>query len=337
MPDMSLSSLLAIFIGTYTSPGGSEGIYSALLNLHTGELTQKKLFAKLQNPSYLIRRGAILYAVSEKANGEIWGFDQHGEEINHQPTGGDYPCHLDHDGDGIVVANYNKGVFARYFLSAKGELQSPEFFTNKGSGPNKSRQDASHAHFIGRTENHIFACDLGTDEILVFKRGTFSNPTRFKMAPGAGPRHAAFSYSRNLVFVTNELNCTATALKFDEVKGTLKELNTVSTLPAGTDLKGMSTAEIRVLGDKYVYVSNRGHHSIASYAIQKDGKLKLIEITPAGVKTPRGMNVDPSGNWLIVAGQDDNVIKTLRINPKTGKLTPSGFSLSVNKPVDICF
>lgn len=334
---MELTRLLAIFIGTYTSPGGSEGIYEALLDIQTGELTQKKLFAKLQNPSYLLRRGETLYAVSEKANGEIWGFDMKGEEINHQPTGGDYPCHLDHDGDGIVVANYNKGVFARYFLSAKGKIQTPEFFTNKGSGPNKSRQDASHAHYIGETEKNLFACDLGTDEVLIFKKGSLTNPTRFKAAPGAGPRHAAFDATRNVLFVNNELNCTVSALKFDEKKGSLKELNTLSTLPAGTDLKGNSTAEIRVFQNKFVYVSNRGNHSIASYAIQRDGKLKLIEITPAGVKTPRGMNIDPSNTWLLVAGQDDGVIKTLRINPKTGKLKPSGFSLTVNKPVDICF
>lgn len=334
---MELSRLIALFIGTYTSPGGSEGIYQALLDIQTGELKQKSLFAKLQNPSYLLRSGDLLYALSEKANGEIWGFDMEGNEINHQPTGGDYPCHLDHDGDGIVVANYNKGVFARFFLSAKGELQNPEFFTNKGSGPNKSRQDASHAHYIGETEKNLFACDLGTDEILVFKKGSLKDPVRFKTAPGAGPRHAAFDPSRSVLFVNNELNCTVSALKFDAQKGSLKELNTLSTLPVGTDLKGNSTAEIRVLKGRYVYVSNRGHHSIASYAIQKDGRLKLIEITPAGVKTPRGMNIDPSGNWLLVAGQDDNIIKSFRIDTKTGKLKPSGFSLAVSKPVDIAF
>ncbi len=335
---MMPTSLLAFFIGTYTSPGGSEGVYQALLDIQTGELTQKKLFAKLQNPSYLLHRGDILYAVSETAKGEIWGFDMKGEEINHQPSGGDYPCHLDYDGDGIVVANYNKGVFARYFLSAKGELQTPSFFTNIGSGPNKSRQDASHAHFIGEeTDKHIFACDLGTDEVLVFKKGSLATPIRFKTAPGAGPRHAVFHYAKSTLYVNNELDCTVSALKFDAKKGTLKLINTLSTLPAGTDLKGMSTAEIRLHADNYVYVSNRGHHSIASYAIQKDGKLKLIEITSAGVKTPRGMKIDPSGNWLLVAGQEDNVIKSFRINSKTGKLKPSGFSLSVNKPVDICF
>lgn len=334
---MELSRLIALFIGTYTSPGGSEGIYSALLNIETGEITEKRLFTKLQNPSYLLRRGETLYAVSEKANGEIWGFDMKGEEINHQTTGGDYPCHLDHDGEGIVVANYNKGVFARYFLSAKGELQTPEFFTNRGSGPNKSRQDASHAHYIGETEKNLFACDLGTDEVLVFKKGSLKDPVRFKTAPGAGPRHAAFDANRNVLFVNNELNCTVSALRFDEEKGSLTELNTLSTLPEGASLKGNSTAEIRVLGGRFVYVSNRGHHSIASYSIQKDGKLKLIEIIPAGVKTPRGMNIDPSGTWLLVAGQDDNVIKSFRINAKTGKLKPSGFSLAVGKPVDIAF
>jgi flagellar FliL protein len=78
-------------------------------------------------------------------------------------------------------------------------------------------------------------------------------------------------------------------------------------------------------------------HKTSAELLEKDGKLKLIEITPAGVKTPRGMNIDPSGNWLLVAGQDDNVIKSFRINTKTGKLTPSGFSLAVSKPVDIAF
>ena len=111
-----------------------------------------------------------------------------------------------------------------------------------------------------------------------------------------------------------------------------------STLPEGTDTKGVSTAEIfcHPTG-KWLYASNRGHDSIAVYSIATDGKLTWIETAPATVKVPRGFGIDPTGKWLVAAGQEDNKLAVLKIDPATGKLTPNGSTAEVGAPVCILF
>ena len=100
----------------------------------------------------------------------------------------------------------------------------------------------------------------------------------------------------------------------------------------------MSTAEIfcHPTG-KWLYVSNRGHDTIAVYAIATDGRLAWIENAPAGVKVPRGFAIDPSGKWLIAGGQNDHRIAVLKIDAATGKLTATGESAEVGAPVCVIF
>jgi 6-phosphogluconolactonase len=335
---MVMAALIDFYVGTYTSPGGSEGIYKASLNTVSGELSAPTLFAKQQNPSYLARLGKTILAVQETANGKVYSYTESGSLSGENSTGGDYPCHisLTDGGKTMLVANYNKGVVAKFKLAPRGAIQQPSYFTNSGSGPNKQRQDASHMHFIAPfMKDWNVACDLGTDELLSFEGADFTTPKRFKLQPGAGPRHATFLPSKGLVFVNNELDCTVTSLKADTKTGEFSVLNTLSSLPSGTGLKGNSTAEIRTNG-RFVFVTNRGHHSIASYKIEADGRLKLIEIKPAEVKTPRGMNLDPSGKWLVVAGQDSNDVRSFKVG-EDGKLTSTGHMITVSKPVDILF
>jgi 6-phosphogluconolactonase len=127
-------------------------------------------------------------------------------------------------------------------------------------------------------------------------------------------------------------------MKLDFKTGAFSVNNTLSTLPAGTDLKGVSTAEIRCHpSGKFVFVTNRGHDSIAAYKVLSDGKLELITIAPSIAKTPRGMNIDASGKWMIVAGQSSDDLHSFSIDQTSGSLKPTGFSIKVSKPVDILF
>jgi 6-phosphogluconolactonase len=85
---------------------------------------------------------------------------------------------------------------------------------------------------------------------------------------------------------------------------------------------------------KWLYVSSRGDDIIAAFAIGSDGKLTFIQDVPALVKFPRGFGIDPTGHWLISAGQNDGKLDVLAIDPKTGKLTATNQTASV--PAAIC-
>jgi 6-phosphogluconolactonase len=157
------------------------------------------------------------------------------------------------------------------------------------------------------------------------------------MPRGSGPRHFAFHPNGKFAYVCSEMTSVVTALSYDAAKGEFKILNSLPTLPAATP--GNSTAETVVHPNgKFVYVSNRGHNSIASFAIdQGTGEIKALGHQGEGVKIPRNFNIDPSGKWMIVANQAGDSLIVYAINPDSGELTPTGQKVEVGQPVCVKF
>ena len=163
-------------------------------------------------------------------------------------------------------------------------------------------------------------------------------PSYAAVKPGAGPRHFAFHPNDRFAYVINELDSTITVFGYDAGKGTLTEIQTVPTLPA--DFKGQSTtAEIAVHPSaKFLYGSNRGHDSIAVFAINPaTGKLTCIQHEPTQGKTPRNFALDPTGAFLLAANQDSDNVVVFRIDAQSGKLSPTGKSIEVGAPVCVTF
>jgi 6-phosphogluconolactonase len=355
------AALLWVFVGTYTD-GNSKGIYRFAFDPNTGKLTGGELAASSANPSFLaVHPGRrFLYAVNEdgdfggKHAGAVsaYALDPAGGKLtflNHQPSGGDGPCHLvvDRAGKHVLVANYGGGSVSVLPVGEDGRLgQATAFVQHHGSSVNRQRQEAAHAHSINLDRDNRFAvvADLGLDKVLVYRYGadkgtlTPNDPPSFATAPGAGPRHFAFHPSAPFAYVINELGSTVTALAYDAAKGTSTPLQTVSTLPAG--FKGENgTAEVQVHpSGRFLYGSNRGHDSIAAFVIDpKSGTLTPVGIYAEGIKTPRNFGIDPTGTFLIVANQTSHSLVVFRIDPKTGALHPTGQRASVPTPVCVKF
>ena len=171
-------------------------------------------------------------------------------------------------------------------------------------------------------------------------RLTPNEPPAASVAPGAGPRHFAFHPSGRFAYVINEMGMTVTAFAYDAERGVLKELQSVPTLPAGREAgPGDSTAEVQVHpSGRFLYGSNRGHDSIAVFAIDPaTGRLTAVEHHPSQGKTPRNFAVDPTGRWLLAANQDSDNVAIFQIDPQTGRLTATGQSVVVGKPVCVKF
>lgn len=350
---------LGVYIGTYTA-SRSKGIYYGLLDLSTGKLTMKGVAAEAANPSFLAidpsRR--YLYAVNEistlqgQKTGGVSAFainSATGELtlLNQQPAGGTGPCHLvvDRQGKNVLVANYGGGSIASLPIGSDGKLApAVSVIQHTGSSVNPQRQKEPHAHSINldAANRFAFAADLGLDKVLVYRfdpaSGKLSpnDPPAGMVAPGSGPRHFAFHPGGKYAYVINELANTVTAFAYDAEKGTLKEIQSITTLPS--DFKGTSyTAEVVVHpSGNFLYGSNRGHNSIAAFAIdQGTGKLTAISHQAGNIKTPRNFAVDPTGQYLLVANQDGDSIVVFRINQKSGDLEPTGQVVDVPRPVCI--
>jgi 6-phosphogluconolactonase len=349
-----------VYIGTYTGKK-SQGIYAFRLQMGSGELKPIGLVAETANPTYLDVHptGKYLYAANEvdkfggKPSGAVTAYavdQQSGKltKLNEQPSGGPGPCHVSVDKNGkvLLVANYGGGSIASYRVKRDGSLdQIATFIQHEGSSVNSQRQEAAHAHCIsvGPENRFVFAADLGLDQILSYKldldtaKLVPSDPPFVAVAPGAGPRHFAFSPDSRYCFVINELNSTLTAFRYSDVSGSLKELQTVSTIPG--PVPGNSTAEIEVHpSGKFVYGSNRGHNSIVVFAVDAStGKLTHVENQPSGGKVPRSFGIDPTGKWLLAANQSSDNVVVFQIDPSSGHLKPTEHTVEVGAPVAVKF
>ena len=198
-------------------------------------------------------------------------------------------------------------------------------------GPNAKRQDKPHAHSATFSPDNRFVhvCDLGQDRVYHYAVEATSGSlqpaaTPFtSLTPGTGPRHAKFSADGQYFYVIDELDGTVTACRYENATGTLTPFQRVPTLPPDYTGDTNTTAELRVHPNgRFLYGSNRGHDSLAVYAITPStGALTLVEIVPCGGKTPRNFALSPDGAWLVCAHQGSDTVSTFRVDPGTGKLT----------------
>jgi 6-phosphogluconolactonase len=318
------------FVGSY-GPPDSPTIHICSFDETTGELRPVGATDGITNPSFVTvcPSGRHLVAVSETgrgshgARGSVHSFriDEHAGTIelvpiNLQPSGGDHPCHLRIDADGrwLAVSNYGSGSIAVLPIGAGGELgeiaSSVQF---DGAGPNPDRQDGPHAHATTFTPDGGFlvAADLGTDRLHVHafdaRIGSLRPHGEVAARPGAGPRHLAFHPDGSRLFVVNELDNTLSMYEWRA--GTLDHRETVVTLPPGAPEN--IAADIRVAADgRHVYVSNRGHDSVAVFAV--DGqRLERAAVRGCGGWWPRGLALAPGGRHLLTANERSDEVVVL--------------------------
>jgi 6-phosphogluconolactonase len=359
---------LLVYIGTYTEKilfgtgqifeGQGEGIHIYRLDPATGSLSPLRTAKRIKNPSYLAfhPNRTLLYAVNElksyhgQATGTLSAFtlDPHSgqlELINRVATQGTDPCHVtvDRIGKYALVANFASGSIAVLPIREDGGLEEPSHvIQHRGSSLDPIRQSGPHAHSVTLDASNRFAYvpDLGMDKLMIYRFDAEGGKLKphdqhcFETRPGAGPRHFVFHPSNNYAYLINELDSTIVSLGYDQERGTVKEIQTVSALPASFR-ENSTCADILVdPSGRFLYGSNRGHDSIAIFLIDSSSG----ELTPVGHestrgKTPRNFTIDPSGRFLFAANQDTNSIVCFRIDHRSGSLESSGETTGVPTPV----
>jgi len=299
----------------------------------------------------------FLFAVSEGLGldgGAVASFKVDGPTgqltpLSHQPSRGGEPCHLccDPTGRWVLVANHEHGSVVVLPVDADGRLGAvSDFQQHVGSGPGPT-QAGPHAHWVdfdlpGR---RVLVADKGIDKMVIYRLDTHAGklvpnePPFGSLHAGAAPRHLAFHPSGRYAYVNGEADMTITAFSYDDQRGVLDELQVLSTLPEGAPRDGCSTAEIVVEpAGRFVYVSNRGHDSIAIFGIdQTTGRLTAAGYTPTQGRTPRNIAIDPTGTFLYAANQNSDTIVHFRIDHQRGQLIPTGDVTPVGAPVCILF
>ena len=346
-----------VYVGGYTD-GEGQGIRLFRMDLASGKLTPAGVGPNIVNPSFLALHpgGRMLYAVSEvgsfhgQKTGAVSGCSINPADgsltlVNAQSSGGAGPCHVTVDrlGKNVLVANYSGGSVAVLPVDNDGRLREPSsIIQHHGSSVDPKRQEGPHAHSINldSANRFAFAADLGLDAILIYRfdpdHGTLTpnDPASVNLAPGAGPRHFAFHPGGRTAYAINELNSTVTAFNYDPEAGSLREIQSISTLP-DTFKETNYPAEIRAHPTgRFLYGSNRGHDSIAIFRIDPaSGRLTAAGHRATGGKNPRNFRIDPTGRYLLAANQASSTIVVFRIDPETGDLTPTGETAEAPTPV----
>lgn len=354
---------VGVYIGTYTEgDSASEGIYFCRLDESSGALSEPVLAAAVVNPSFVAvhPNERFLYAVSEISSGGpnavgilafSIGEDGRLTKLNERSTGGAAACHLSVDPTGqcVGVANYSGGSCALFPIQADGSLGEISSFHQHagGSGANPRRQEAPHAHSLNfnRDGTQAFVADLGKDQILMYDvdpaTATMepSEQPFLQLPPGGGPRHFAFHSSFEYAFANLEMTSQVAVLSYDSQAGSLTLKSIAETIPPSASATGNSTAECLVHpSGKFVYVSNRGHNSIAGFRFDaSSGDLRSIGNTSSQGEIPRGFGITPSGRYLMAGNQKTGNVVTLRVDPDTGVLTPTGHEREIDAAVNVRF
>ncbi len=355
-----------LFIGTYTQPlphvptAHAEGIYSYSFDPATGKISYLSVKAGIDNPTYVTvdSGGQHVYAAKELEDGRAntccaFSINRESGElslINEQPTLGNASCYvtIDHSGKYVLVANYTSGkTWVMLPVRADGGVEAvSDSAEHQGNSVNKERQERSHGHCVAvdPSNTYVFVADLGIDQLVRYRLDSANGKLipsyegNVKLSAGSGPRHFVFHPNGKFVYVVCELTASVVALSYDAASGTMQTLQTLSTLPEGY-VGQMWSAAIRIAPDgRFLYTSNRGHDSIAMYAVDgQSGTLSTLGFQSTLGKVPRDFNIDPTGQWLLVANQATDTVVTFKINPTTGVLEETGIVSEVATPVSLAF
>lgn len=345
-----------LLVGTY-APAAEPGIHAFVLE-PGGRLAPLGSAAGVPRPSYVIAHPErpVLYAAGELGraeNGEggrVWALEMVRDPWALRPlgdlsSGGDLPCHLqlDPSGEWLIVSNYGSGTVGLLRLGPDGRLvEMTGLVEHAGRGVRPDRQEGPHAHsaLCSPDGRLVLVADLGADRVAAYRldvpAGRLVALEATASRPGAGPRHMVFGPAAERLYVANELDCTVSVYEVAPGSGRLREVQAVETLPAGAEESLAADVAMSASGER-LYVSNRGHDSVAVFEVGRDGRLTRLAVRPCGGRWPRSIALDPSGRHLVVANQRGDDVSVLKVQPGSGDLSEAYAHAAVPRPSSVRF
>ncbi|MDN3263158.1 lactonase family protein [Streptomyces sp. CSDS2] len=344
-PSRGASRPRPLYVGTYTSvAGGGTGIGIASYDPRSGRITGEGTLTGVSDPSYLAVHpdGRTLYAVAERQDGAVTAVRLADRRVlGTRSTGGAGPCHLSvHPGGRwLLSADYGSGSVSVHPIDASGALGERTDRVTHTSPPPGPGQQGPHAHqFVtGPDGRHVLAVDLGTDTVYTYRldpvRGTLAEVARAHTRPGAGPRHLAFHPGGRYAYLANEVDDTVAVCAYDPRSG---RLSVGAPQPTGSDGGTNYPAQLLVTANgRFAFLANRGHNSIARYAVEAAGaRLRLLGTVPVGGDFPRQIAFSPDGRLLFAANQRSGTVTVFHVDAGSGRLSPAGEPFA--SPVAVC-
>ena len=339
-----------IYVSSY-GKHDDKGVYILKFNKETLQMKQVQQIVTQDYPSYMITQDHVLYiayknASSHEDGGGLGSFSIYNDELilnnNYSSSGRSY-THLciDDSQKYIFAANYHIGATAAYELENKNIVKKICAVRHKGLGPDLlKRQTGPHAHYVGFTpdKRFLYSVDLGADKVVMYHydRGVLLEDKDYTLniLPGSGPRHMIFSHDGRFAYLVNEIANNIMVFQYNE--GLFSLIQSIRCVPR--HFKGFSSAAaIRMTSSgEHLFVSNRGHDSIAMYRVNKEtGKLALLYMVHTA-KDPRDFNIIDD-QYLIICCQNDNKLQVMTFDEDNEKLLLSDSEFEIPAPVCVTF
>ncbi|UHH32078.1 lactonase family protein [Pseudomonas veronii] len=270
-------------------------------------------------------------------------------KLNSVSTQGKNPVHLSVDPTNkfLAVANYATGSFALFPIrddGSLGDLSHAELLPGD-AGPHKVEQGCSHPHMIpfDPSGRYVVIPDKGLDRIFVYRvrnnnaKLEATQVSMIKAREGSGPRHIVFAPDARHAYVVNELDSSVTGYAYEADQGALTPKEILPTLPPTFTGNSRAAAIVLAPSGKHLYVSNRGHDSVATFAINGSGEFVAKGHISSQGRKPRFMNITPDGTRLFVANEETDNIVAFDVDIKTGGLTSNGQVIRTGSPVCMIF
>ena len=313
---------------TYISLAGDDKIATLALECSSGgfEIVRETAVSGGPGPMTLSPNGRRLYAARRAIN-KMSGFevDPADGKLEHLGAIGLHsdPCFISTDRAGrfLLAAYYTAGAVSVHAIDETGRLlPDPVVWTKT--------LPKAHCIHMDETNRYTFLPHVGESNTIFQYRfdadtGLLSDnePARVDQPEGLGPRHYSFHPNGKFVYFDNEQGSSVTAYRFDRAAGTLAPFQTVSTLPGGFDGHNSCAQIWMTPSGRNLYASNRGHDSVAMYAVDGEtGSLTYLGAEPT-LATPRAFGIDPSGSCMLVGGLDSGEVASYRIDPNSGRLS----------------
>lgn len=330
--------------------GEEQGLYSFRADTETGGLSRLSSIPAGAGTKFLAlgpdaRR---CYAVATDDGGTVLTVDVDPDagslsELNRVRSGGDGPCYcsVDAAGSHVFVAHYGSGSVAMLPVDDDGRVRDPtDVVEHEGAGAVPERQAAPHPHAAipGPDDRFVYVPDLGIDRVHVYEIDRDGGALRPAADPyvavtdGTGPRHIEFGPDGRFAYLVGELDSTLTTLERDAETGALSVVGRTNTLPDSASLEN-KPADVHVHpSGRWVYVSNRGHDSVAVFEVGDAGSARPVDHVSTRGSWPRDFALGPDGRYLYAENQNDDEIVVFEIDGESGTLTATGEVVSVPHP-----
>lgn len=315
---LAASTAIAESSFLFTSLLEDKTIVTYTRDMETGVLTLQAKTECPAEPGFLaVSPDRRTLFVAFRSSGELASYRIHASgtlNLIGSVPGGEDPCYLEIDKAGrfLLSAYYVANKVTVHELSADGKISEQPL-----QAINTARN--AHAITLNAANTNAFVPHTGGNRIFQFRfdrktgRLTGNSPDHLALSDGDEPRHIAVHPQDRWAYANNEAGDSLNVLHISPA-GTLERVQKAATIPGDFPKADNTTARCEMTPDgRFVYVANRGHHSIAGFAIdQQSGRVTSLGQF-ATEKTPRSFTISADSRFLYAAGQDSGKIAQYRI------------------------